>query len=114
MVAVPPWLPSAFSCSQIPLWWCITCVIVLGMAAPFIFNFGLTTAALELCNHFKLPDDTCTDLWWVAFAAAMVLSLASAVPIIYLCRLPECGRRGAAGLAAAGLAAAKLVVAGTA
>ena len=86
---------------------------MLGIACPFIFNFGLATAARELCDHFHLPDDTCTDLWWGAFALAMVMSLASAVPIVYLCRLPECGRRGAAGLAAAGLAAAKLV-AGTA
>lgn len=28
-----------------------------------------------------------------AFAAGMVLSLASAVPIVFICRLPECARR---------------------
>ena len=27
-----------------------------------------------------------------AFALALVLSLASTVPIVYLCRLPECGK----------------------
>ena len=27
---------------------------------------------------------------WGAFALALVLSLGSAVPIVYLCRLPEC------------------------
>ncbi len=28
-----------------------------------------------------------------AFAAGMVLSLASAVPIVFICRLPECAHR---------------------
>ena len=28
-----------------------------------------------------------------AFAVAMVLSLASAIPIVFVCRLPECARR---------------------
>ena len=34
-----------------------------------------------------------------AFAVAMVLSLASAIPIVYVCRLPECARRGLAAAA---------------
>ncbi len=31
-----------------------------------------------------------------AFAVAMVLSLASAIPIVFVCRLPECSRLGRA------------------
>ena len=31
--------------------------------------------------------------WYGAFALAMVLSLASAIPIVYICQLPKCGRR---------------------
>jgi hypothetical protein len=30
---------------QVPLWWCIVCPLVLGMLAPFIFNFGLTAVS---------------------------------------------------------------------
>ncbi|KAL4428293.1 hypothetical protein ABPG75_002382 [Micractinium tetrahymenae] len=90
-----------------PLWWCITCPIVLGMLAPFIFNYGLTAAAEALCAQLQLPVDTCNDLWWSAFALALALSLGAAIPIVYICKLPECGRRvGAA--AAAGLAAARM------
>ena len=29
-----------------------------------------------------------------AFALAMILSLVSAVPIVFVCRLPECAREG--------------------
>ncbi|KAL4858835.1 hypothetical protein ACK3TF_001224 [Chlorella vulgaris] len=95
--------------AQVPLWWCIVCPLVLGMLAPFIFNFGLTAAAEALCSQLQLPDDTCSDLWWGAFAVALMLSLASAIPIVYLCRLPECGRHGVATAAAVlGAAAARL------
>lgn len=30
---------------------------------------------------------------WAAFALALVASLASAIPIVYVCRLPQCGKR---------------------
>ena len=89
------------------------------MLAPFVFNFGLTQAAEQLCALLQLPDQECTDLWcanrslallralvaahtrltcarchrWGAFALAMVLSLGSAVPIVYVCRLPDCVKR---------------------
>lgn len=89
-----------------PLWWCIACPLVLGMLAPFLFNFGLTAAAEQLCALLQLPNQACTDLWWGAFALALVLSLGAAVPIVYLCRLPECGRRAAVGAAAAAAAVA--------
>ena len=95
---------------QLPLWWCIACATVLGLLSPFIFNFGLTAAADALCASMKLPDDACSDLWWAAFALAMVVSLASAIPIVFVCRLPDCvkhivgsyrGRGGGGGAAAA-------------
>eukprot|EP00887_Chlorella_sp_A99_P004877 scaffold4.g4877.t1 len=74
----------------LPAWWCIACATVLGLLAPFVFNFGLTAAADALCSSLHLPSDTCADLWWGAFALALVLSLGSAVPIVYICRLPDC------------------------
>jgi len=49
--------------SQIPLWFCITCPIVLGMLFPFAFNFGLDAIADELCTYYNLPADACTQLW---------------------------------------------------
>jgi hypothetical protein len=76
-----------------PLWWCLTCPIVLGLLAPFVINFGLTSAAEQLCASLELPAGECSDLWWAAFALAMVLSLGSAVPIVYVCRLPDCIKR---------------------
>ncbi|KAL4423026.1 hypothetical protein ABPG77_002060 [Micractinium sp. CCAP 211/92] len=91
-----------------PLWWCITCPIVLGMLAPFVFNYGLTAAAEALCAQLQLPDDTCNDLWWSAFALALALSLGAAIPVVYICRLPECGRRAVAAAAGASLAVARM------
>lgn len=76
-----------------PLWWCLTCPIVLGLLAPFVINFGLTAAAEQLCAALQLPSEECSDLWWGAFALAMVLSLGSAVPIVYVYRLPDCIKR---------------------
>lgn len=83
--------------SQVPLWWCIACPTILGLLAPLIFNYGLAAAAEQVCTALELPAEACADLWWGAFALAMVLSLASAVPIVYLCRLPECGMTRARG-----------------
>lgn len=85
---------AALAAAGPPLWFCLACPLVLGMAAPWIFNWGLTTAAELLCEHLKLPDDECLDLWWGAFALALILSLASAIPIVYICKLPSCGNRG--------------------
>jgi hypothetical protein len=84
-------LPLAFA-SQ-PLWWCFVCPIALGLLAPLAINFGLTAAAEQVCSALQLPTQDCNDLWWAAFAAAMVLSLASAVPIVYICHLPDCVKR---------------------
>lgn len=78
------------SAGALPLWFCIACPTILGLLAPFALNFGLTAAAEQVCQHFQLPNDQCTDLWWGAFALALIMSLGSAIPIVYVCRLPEC------------------------
>lgn len=78
---------------HLPFWCCVTCPLVLGMLAPFIWNFGLTAAAEQLCTALQLPNDTCNDLWWAAFALALVMSLGSAIPIVYVCKLRDCGGR---------------------
>ncbi|KAL0028211.1 hypothetical protein WJX79_002023 [Trebouxia sp. C0005] len=78
--------------SQIPLWFCITCPIVLGMLFPFAFNFGLGAVADELCTYYNLPADACTQLWYSAFALAMILSFASVLPIVTICRLAQCAK----------------------
>lgn len=79
--------------SAIPTWFCIACPAVLGLLAPFLFNFGFGEGAELLCQHYQLPDDACNELWLGAFALALVLSLASTIPIVYICRLPECGKQ---------------------
>ncbi|BDA49926.1 hypothetical protein COCOBI_15-0540 [Coccomyxa sp. Obi] len=78
--------------AQVPVWFCVACPLVLGLLAPFVFNLGLTAVAQAVCEHYSLPDDQCNELWYGAFALAMVLSLASAIPIVFVCRLPECAR----------------------
>lgn len=64
---VDVFLTSALSfaaVSSVPFWWCVVCPIVLGLLAPFVFNFGLTAAAEELCATMQLPAQECNDLWW--------------------------------------------------
>lgn len=78
---------------QVPLWFCIACPVVLGMLAPFVINGGLALLASAVCSHWRLPTEECTDLWYGVFAAGMVLSLASAIPIVFLCKLPQCAHR---------------------
>lgn len=78
---------------QVPLWFCVVCPAVLGLLAPLVINGGLGALANAACQHWQLPPDSCNDLWYGAFAAGMVLSLASAVPIVFICRLPQCARR---------------------
>jgi len=81
---------AAMFASSLPVWWCLACPIALGMLAPLALNFGLTAAAEQLCAVLQLSAEECADLWWAAFALAMVLSLGAAVPIVYVCRLPDC------------------------
>ena len=54
---------AAVAFTHLPFWWCVACPLTLGMLAPFVFNFGLTAAAEELCGALQLPDDECSDLW---------------------------------------------------
>lgn len=49
----------------------------------------------------------CSMRRWGAFALALILSLGSAIPIVYFCRLPECGRHAAAAVLAGGAAVAR-------
>ena len=51
--------------------------------------------ANHACNSIPKVSRTCTACLhrYGAFAVAMVLSLASAIPIVFVCRLPECARR---------------------
>ncbi|KAK9792738.1 hypothetical protein WJX73_002341 [Symbiochloris irregularis] len=79
--------------SSVPLWFCIACPIVLGLLAPLLFNGALGQAAELLCSHYQLPQDECSELWYGAFAVAAVLSFASAIPIVYVCRIPECAKQ---------------------
>eukprot|EP00884_Botryococcus_braunii_P023572 jgi/Botrbrau1/989/Bobra.114_1s0029.1 len=77
---------------QVPIWFCVACPAVLGLLAPFVINAAFAELADAACVRFDLPQDACIELWYGAFAAAMVLSLASAIPIVFICRLPECAK----------------------
>ncbi len=56
-------LMAGAGAGALPLWFCIACPTVLGLLAPFVFNFGLTAAAEQVCQHLALPDEQCADLW---------------------------------------------------
>ncbi|MEW5298553.1 MAG: hypothetical protein WDW36_001664 [Sanguina aurantia] len=75
-----------------PLWFCILCPTLLGLLAPLAINFGLGGAAGQVCQRLALDDDACFDLFLGALGLGMVLSLASAVPIFFVCRLQQCAR----------------------
>ncbi len=49
--------------ARIPLWFCLACPVVLGMLAPFLFNYGLTATAEAVCAQLQLPAQDCADLW---------------------------------------------------
>ena len=49
--------------SQVPLWYCFTCPIVLGLLFPLIFNLGCGDIADELCRYYSLPTEQCNELW---------------------------------------------------
>ncbi|GIL69113.1 hypothetical protein Vretimale_17314 [Volvox reticuliferus] len=85
-------LPAAFAAAP-PLWFCILCPSVLGLLAPLLINLALNQVAGLLCSQLHLTDDVCFDVLLGALGAGFVLSLASAVPIFFLCRLPECAGR---------------------
>lgn len=81
-----------FGENKLPFWWCLACPIALGSLVPLVLNYGLTEIADEICVALELSDQECADLWWGAFSIALILSLGSAIPIVYACGLPECGR----------------------
>lgn len=56
-------LTSVMLASAPPIWFCIACPLILGMAAPWVFNLGLTAAAEALCKALVLSEDECMDLW---------------------------------------------------
>ncbi|GLI62727.1 hypothetical protein VaNZ11_005456, partial [Volvox africanus] len=85
-------LPAAFAAAP-PLWFCILCPSVLGLLAPLVINLALNQVAGLLCSQLHLTDDVCFDVLLGALGAGFVLSLGSAVPIFFLCRLPECAGR---------------------
>lgn len=62
------------------------------MLSPCAFNLGLGEVADFLCEHYSLPTEQCNDLWYGAFALAMVLSFASVLPIVTICRLKQCAQ----------------------
>jgi len=89
---------SAFAALQallsLPMWYCISCPIILGMLLPFAFNFGLTDAADEACSALNLTDEQCQSLWLSSFALATMLSFASVFPILAVCKVKQCFRDG--------------------
>ena len=44
--------------SQIPLWFCIACPVVLGLLAPFIFNAGTCILSQGALNNGLVRLDT--------------------------------------------------------
>lgn len=86
-------VPAAFAAVAPPLWFCITCPAVLGLLAPLLINVGLNQAAGLLCTQMQLSDDQCFDLLVGSLGLGFVLSLASAIPIFYVCKLAQCAQR---------------------
>ena len=37
--------------------------VVLGLLAPLVLNAGCAVAAEAACEHYKLPDADCAQLW---------------------------------------------------
>lgn len=70
---------------QVPVWFCMACPLVLGLLAPFVWNLGLTAAAEAVCQHYRLPDDQCNELWCAVSSAAIAHTLTSAHP---WCHMP--------------------------
>lgn len=95
--ALPAAVPLAFAAAP-PLWFCVLCPSVLGLAAPLAINLALNQLAGVLCDRMKLPDDQCFDILIGALAVGFVLSLASAVPIFIVCQMKACANRNATGL----------------
>lgn len=85
-----------------PLWFCILCPSVLGLAAPIAINLALNQLAGLLCSRMQLDDAGCFDILVGALAVGFVLSLASAVPIFVVCQMAACAHGRKTSIAAAG------------
>ena len=69
--------------STVPLWYCLTCVVVLGLLAPFVFNFGLTQVSVALARCCVGVSRVCQ----LAFEAAHAVSLGVARTWFVTCLL---------------------------
>jgi hypothetical protein len=87
---------AAATAVALPLWQCIGCVALLGLLFPLAINAALGAAVDAACAALKLDPTSCFDLSLGALFAGVVLAALSSVPIYALCRLAECGKRGAA------------------
>lgn len=65
---------------------CLACPIALGLLAPLVINITLNQLTGALCTQLALSPDECFDVLLGALGLGFVLSLASAVPIFYVCR----------------------------
>eukprot|EP00798_Chlamydomonas_sp_ICE-L_P023008 gene23009-30200_t len=86
-------VPAAFALVPPPLWFCALCPALLGLLFPLLWNVVIEKTAAMLCEKMKLEDDECFDLLLGALALAFILSLASVIPIIYICKMSECAHR---------------------
>lgn len=48
---------AAAAISTIPLWWCIACPTIAGLAAPLVINYLCYFAALLIIKLLKVPKD---------------------------------------------------------
>lgn len=61
---------------QVPLWFCVACPVVLGLLAPLIINAGAGAVANAACEHYKLPDADCAELWCALQFCCSLVALA--------------------------------------
>ncbi len=83
---------AAFA-SAVPMWYCLACPAVLGLALPLAINLGLGEMVNVICDHFNFGPEQCMDLGVAALAVGFVLALASALPIFKVCKMYECEHR---------------------
>ena len=92
-----PWCGCALDAGllalDIDIMWC-TCTHVLSCMPRVGHPSGRNWRAVVAQRADEVDASTCR---YGAFAAGMVLSLASVAPIVIICRLPECARRQLSG-----------------
>jgi hypothetical protein len=92
---------TASLAAVVPFWQCVACVAVLGLLAPLAINALLGAAVDAACAVLELGPNECFDLALGALFAGVVLAALAAAPIFRVCRLAQCGRPAALGLASA-------------